>query len=189
MSGSWVQRLQARETGARPTVPPLPPLAAIGTLVLDEQLRIDALPGGVLSHLPGGGIHYVDLGGIQASSLLDFGGSDQLWAGVTKLYASRSGFTSLAGIGMLRSIKYLYLDANNLPGEELLRLASELPLGQLHALDLRDNPGLHDGRVLPALLDSGVLARCEYLNGHRIRDAPVLDAPANSRFTMAPPPP
>jgi len=41
---------------------------------------------------------------------------------VTKLYACHSGLTSLEGLQALPSLRWLYLDHNQLPEPELLRL-------------------------------------------------------------------
>jgi hypothetical protein len=49
-------------------------------------------------------------------------GGASLLAGATKLYASHSGLQSLEGLQALTAIRYLYLDHNALPAEELLRL-------------------------------------------------------------------
>lgn len=114
------------------------------------------------------GVHYLDLGGIQARSLLDFGGSDALWAGITKLYASGSGLTSVDGVARLASCRYLYLDNNHLNAPEILRIAAELPPGaQLVALDVSGNPGA-DAATEAALAAVPALAGAEYLNGRRI---------------------
>jgi hypothetical protein len=145
-------------------------------------LTIHSLPGGLLNHIPltddatatATAIHYLDLAGIQATSLQDFGGSDDFWAGVTKLYASNSGLKSIDGISRLKKCRYLYLDNNNLPKEELLKLTSELQTSLHHkliTLDVMDNPGL-DEEVTTALLASSLFAvddgNC-YLNGKRIQ--------------------
>lgn len=53
------------------------------------------------------------------------GGRPELLAGVVKLYASGSGLRSLAGLQHLSAVRYLYLDRNQLPASELLRLTGE----------------------------------------------------------------
>ncbi len=113
-------------------------------------------------------MHYLDLSGIQARSLLDFGGSDAFWAGITKLYASNSGLTSADGVARLTSCRYLYLDNNSLTYAETMRIARELPSGtQLLALDVSGNPGI-TAVTETALVDAPALAGVEYLNGRRI---------------------
>jgi hypothetical protein len=156
----WVTVLK---TGHRPPATTLPPPAP-------QLTTAHAIPGGLLQGLEHEGVHYLDLGGVQAASLLDFGGTDALWGGVTKLYASRCGLTSLDGIARLTSVRYLYLDHNQLGAEELRRLCAALPAGQLEALDLSGNCGGEDPELVEALLCSGLLARCQFLNGRRLRD-------------------
>lgn len=70
-------------------------------------------------------VHYLDLNGVAAHSLAQLGGSPQLWAGVTKLYASNGALRSLDGLELLQNVKFLYLDHNDLPEGELLRLSGE----------------------------------------------------------------
>ncbi|KAI7842483.1 hypothetical protein COHA_003837 [Chlorella ohadii] len=126
------------------------------------------LPGGVLSHVEGT-VHYLDLAGLAARSLRDFGGSPELLGKVTKLYASNSGLQSLDGLERLTAVRFLYLDHNNLPESELLRLPDLLPAGvRLETLDLRGNPGLTPA-VEAALESSPLLTRAEFFNGCRLR--------------------
>lgn len=65
----------------------------------------------------------MDLNGIPVSSLLDLGGSPELWARVTKLYASNGALVDVRGFQMLKSIRFLYLDNNKIPENELMVLA------------------------------------------------------------------
>ena len=139
------------------------------------QLTINSLPGGLLNHIAPTDattaeattpqkIHYLDLSGIQAHSLQDFGGSDDFWAGITKLYASRSGLKSVLGISKLKNCQYLYLDHCNLNKNELLKLITELPASLHHrlvSLDLTCNPGW-DEEVEIAIFASNLFC---YLNG------------------------
>lgn len=53
------------------------------------------------------------------------GGTDELLAGVTKLYACHSGLQSLEGLQRFSSLRWLYLDHNQLGEAELLRLSGE----------------------------------------------------------------
>jgi hypothetical protein len=149
------------------------------------QLTIHSLPGGLLNHiaptdnattnseLNSSAVHYLDLGGIQADSLLHFGGTDEFWAGITKLYASHSGLKSIEGVAKLKGCRFLYLDNSNLPKNELLKLATELSASLHHkvvALDLSNNPGW-DEEVEIALVTSPLFAYEEgtcYLNGKKI---------------------
>lgn len=164
--GKWPRALHAREAGgARLTIPV--PQPRTGVLVLEENLELRALPGRLLDHVDGP-IHYLDLGGVQASSLADFGGSDELLAGITKLYASHCGLRSLDGLHRLPSIRWLYLDHNQLGEAELMRLAEVLPAGaRLEALDVRDNTGCTP-QVEEQLQGSSLLARAEFMNGQRL---------------------
>lgn len=159
------QRLQGRELGQRAPLPQLPRPNS-GILVLDDSHA--GLPGGVLTHVEGT-VHYLDLAGLQARSLRDFGGSPELWAKVTKLYASNSALQSVDGLEQLTAVRFLYVDHNNLPEAELLRLPVVLPAGvKLETLDLRGNPGLTPA-VEAALEASPLLARAEFFNGRRLR--------------------
>ncbi|KAK2079381.1 hypothetical protein QBZ16_003072 [Prototheca wickerhamii] len=124
------------------------------------------VPGGLL-HWVNDPVHYLDLGGIPAASLVDLGGSPTFWAGVTKLYASNGALVDVRGLQLLRNIKYLYLDNNKLPENELMVMAGMLPQGQLECLDIRGNPGLTPS-VMDALLRHGVVDRCQYVNGRRL---------------------
>jgi hypothetical protein len=148
------------------------PISSIGTLkgfflpLFQAQLRLEAFPGGLL-HALTERCHYVDLGANRAASLADFGGSDDFWGGVIKLYASRCGLTSVSGAEKLKSVKYLYLDSNNLGENELLRLGSLLQDGQLAALDVSNNPGCTE-EVLRSLRTSGCCRHAEYFNSRRI---------------------
>lgn len=150
-------------------------------------MTIDSLPGGLLNHIEiaptddtvisrtkSSAIHYLDLGGILAGCLLDFGGTDEFWAGINKLYASNCGLQRIKGIAKLRDCRYLYLDNSNLPKEELLKLATELSASlhrKLVTLDLSNNPGW-DEEVEIALLATPLFAFEEgtcYLNGKKIQ--------------------
>jgi hypothetical protein len=148
-------------------------------------LTVHSLPGGLLNHIAStdgtastsssaSPIHYLDLGGIQARSLLYFGGTDEFWENITKLYASNSGFSKIDGISRLKNCRYLYLDNSNLPKEELLKLIHDLPASLHHrivTLDLSNNPG-YDEEVERALLASSLFAvndgNC-FLNGKKIQ--------------------
>lgn len=139
-----------------------------GCIINYVQLTINSLPGGgLLSHLPTATLHYLDLGGVQATCLSDYQGSEYLWSNIKKLYASNCGLQTVAGVSSLISCRYLYLDGNALQKEELLRLAEELPLTEIVALDISRNPGMDD-EVEEALLASPALAACEYFNGQRV---------------------
>ncbi|KAL4421878.1 hypothetical protein ABPG77_003680 [Micractinium sp. CCAP 211/92] len=165
--GKWPVALQARESG-RSRLAVAVPRASAGVLVLDETHQaLLALPGSVLTHVEGP-IHYLDLGACKAHSLADFGGADELLAGVTKLYACHSGLRYLEGLQRLRNLRWLYLDHNELGEAELLRLPELLPAGvQLEALDVRGNPGCSPG-VEAELASSRLLQHAEYLNGRRL---------------------
>ena len=126
------------------------------------------MPGGLLSHLTSAPPHYVDLGGVQATSLLAFGASEEFWSHVTKLYASNCGLQTINGISALTNCRYLYLDGNALPKKELLRLAEMLPATGIIALDISNNPGLVE-EVETALLNCPAVRLCEFFNGKRIR--------------------
>eukprot|EP00240_Pyramimonas_obovata_P006764 CAMPEP_0118954068 /NCGR_PEP_ID=MMETSP1169-20130426/57649_1 /TAXON_ID=36882 /ORGANISM="Pyramimonas obovata, Strain CCMP722" /LENGTH=172 /DNA_ID=CAMNT_0006901641 /DNA_START=124 /DNA_END=639 /DNA_ORIENTATION=- len=115
-----------------------------GVLVLDEDLQIySAMPHRLLDDFTTPGPHYLELGGIRATCLLDFGGSPAFWGNITKLYASRCRMRSLDGIDTLHNMRFLYLDQNELPEAELLRILDELPAAadRLEVLDVRDNIG------------------------------------------------
>ena len=86
------------------------------------QPELINVPGGLL-HWVNDPVHYLDLGGIPAASLVDLGGSPTFWAGVTKLYASNGALVDVRGLQLLRNIKYLYLDNNKLPENELMVMA------------------------------------------------------------------
>jgi hypothetical protein len=153
------------------------------------QLTVHSLPGGLLNHIAptdnddataittntSTAIHYLDLGGIQACSLLSFGGSGEFWAGITKLYASNCGLQNIQGVSLLKNCRYLYLDNSKLIKEELLKLITELPTSLHHrlvSLDLSNNPG-YDDQVEAAMLASPLFAIEEeghtcYLNGKKI---------------------
>uniref|UniRef100_A0A1D2A3V7 Uncharacterized protein n=1 Tax=Auxenochlorella protothecoides TaxID=3075 RepID=A0A1D2A3V7_AUXPR len=139
MSG-WPEFVRDVQTGSTKLPRGLPQVRS-GTLVLDDQ----------------------------AHSLSELGGSPELWAGVTKLYASNGALRSLQGLELLCNVRFLYLDHNELPERELLML-SGLPRHQLECLDIQGNPGFTD-EVMQALMDvPGLLSRTEFLNGVRLRD-------------------
>uniref|UniRef100_A0A1D2ABT8 Uncharacterized protein n=1 Tax=Auxenochlorella protothecoides TaxID=3075 RepID=A0A1D2ABT8_AUXPR len=166
MSG-WPEFVRDVQTGSTKLPRGLPQVRS-GTLVLDDQVDPAGLPGGVLSHVSVP-VHYLDLNGAQAHSLSELGGSPELWAGVTKLYASNGALRSLQGLELLCNVRFLYLDHNELPERELLML-SGLPRHQLECLDIQGNPGFTD-EVMQALMDvPGLLSRTEFLNGVRLRD-------------------
>ncbi|KFM28470.1 hypothetical protein F751_0986 [Auxenochlorella protothecoides] len=146
MSG-WPEFVRDVQTGSTKLPRGLPQVRS-GTLVLDDQVL--GLPGGVLSHVSVP-VHYLDLNGAQAHSLSELGGSPELWAGVTKLYASNGALRSLQGLELLCNVRFLYLDHNELPERELLML-SGLPRHQLECLDIQGNPGFTD-EVMQALMD------------------------------------
>lgn len=77
-------------------------------------------------------VHYLDLNGAQAHSLSELGGSPELWAGVTKLYASNGALRSLQGLELLCNVRFLYLDHNELPERELLMLSGEFVQYAVH---------------------------------------------------------
>lgn len=163
---SWPALLHDRELGAVRALPELP-RPNNGVLVLDGSTTPKTYPR--MLDLVNPPVHYLDLGAVPAASLLHYGGSDEFWSGIKKLYASHCGLSSIDGIAKLTGVVYLYLDNNELSEEQLLKLCTALPQGQLRALDVAGNPGCSD--VVPqALLNSGVLAGCEFLNGQRLRD-------------------
>ncbi|KAL4444164.1 hypothetical protein ABPG75_011901 [Micractinium tetrahymenae] len=166
--GRWPLALQARESGGTRLALTVP-RASAGVLVLEETHQpLLALPGGVLAHVEGP-IHYLDLGSLQARSLADFGGSDELLAGVTKLYACHSGLRSLEGLQRFRALRWLYLDHNELGSAELLRIPELLPSDvRLESLDVRGNPGCTP-EVEAALAASSLLEGAEFLNGQRLK--------------------
>ncbi|KAL4855353.1 Ran-binding protein M [Chlorella vulgaris] len=136
-----------------------------GVLILEEPVA--SLPGRILDYVQGP-LHYLDLGGVQERSLAAFGGAPELLAGITKLYASHSGLASVDGLQRLPAVRWLYLDHNQLPESELLRLPEVLPAGlKLEALDVSGNPGC-TAEVERRLLASSLLTVADFFNGRRL---------------------
>lgn len=171
---SWPARIAARERGDPRAALPPPPTPRNGALVLNSAVHPDALclPGGLLAGVAAA-INYLDLGDVAAASLAEFGLPASALAGVIKAYCCGCGLTSIDGFGAAAALRFLYLDGNALPEEELLALAAAPWASRLQALDVRGNPGCTPAAcaALRAALRPGA-----FLNGARVTPPSLLEA-------------
>lgn len=115
------------------------PSVSDGVLVLDK-VDLQRLPVRLLDAYRGERLHYIDLGGSRARSIADYGGDDAQLAHVTKLYASRCQLRSLAGLERFVSLRYLYLDRNELTTEALAWDGADGARHSLLAADYPEHP-------------------------------------------------
>ena len=133
-----MKSLWARELGGSLT--PLPE-ARGGSLVLGDDVVLSKLPIKPLDAYRGMRFHYLDISGTRASCLDDFGGDDETLAGVIKLYAGRCLLTSLRGLERFTSLRYLYLDQNQLASVEWTSVFRTDGTVRSHSLFAADDEG------------------------------------------------
>eukprot|EP00966_Prymnesium_polylepis_P215539 4991355-Prymnesium_polylepis.1 len=150
------------------------PEAKGGVLVLD-QVDIAQIPIRPLDAYRGTSLHYLDVSGIRANSIAEFGGDDVTVGGIVKLYAGRCQLVSLCGLERFTSLRYLYLEENNLRPLEwtdsegrVHGLFDEATGWQLLNIDLQGNP-VSEGSGADCLLCG--LSCLEWLNGTRWTEA------------------
>ena len=137
-SAQVMRSLWARELGGSLT--PLPE-AHGGSLVLGDEVVLSKLPIKPLDAYRGMRFHYLDISGTRASCLEDFGGDDETLAGIVKLYAGRCLLTSLRGLERFTSLRYLYLDQNQLANVEWTSVCRADGTVRAHSLFAADEEG------------------------------------------------
>ena len=148
-----------------------------GVLVLG-QVDLAELPIRPLDAYSGTVLHYLDVSGCCANSIADFGGDAATVAGVVKLYAGRCQLKTLRGLERFASLRYVYLEENQLQTlewfdsqERARSLFDEAPgwhPQQLLNIDLRGNP-VGDGLGVDRHLCG--LSTLEWLDGTRWTEA------------------